>query len=58
MNKPIAIKGDDGDCRTASALKGCEGLIVDVNANNLGGVARSPSREPVDESENRDGRDS
>jgi hypothetical protein len=29
-------KGRDGHGRTVAELKGCEGLIVDVNANNLG----------------------
>ena len=56
--KPKEKKHDHRHCRTVSELKGGEGLIVDVDANNLGSVARTTAGERIDEAENRDGRDS
>src|ERR1700741_4908976 len=49
-------EGDHCHGRTVPELKGGEGLIVNVNANNLGSIARAPAGECVDETENRDGR--
>ena len=49
-------EGDDRHGRTEPELKGGEGLVVDVDANDLSGVARAAAGQRVDEPENGDGR--
>ena len=42
-------EGYDRHCRTEPELEGCEGLIVDVDADNLSGVAGAAAGERIDE---------
>src|SRR5580704_5250586 len=51
-------EGDDGHGGAVTELKRGEGLVVNINADDLGGVARAAPREGIDEPEDRDGRDS
>src|SRR4029077_19254715 len=48
----------DGHCGAVTKLKRGEGLVVNINADDLGRVARPATRKGVDEPEDRDSRDS
>src|SRR5260370_37648898 len=51
-------EGDGGHRGAVTELKRGEGLVVNINADDLGRVARPAPRKRVDEPEDRDSRDS